>query len=196
MARRLTLTSCCGESFCQACIADIQEHGQPCPECETNEFTFFEHGKKSKKNPLLKSLLQHEREWVCLVWDTGPVGHSLIDTHLDCGVSGKHEVIEDHMEIWHLEEEECEFSGVRYDSRFNREDQDEHARQNGPKLLTLTASLAVETACSVENIKNNFKIKIEKQKCRIQEQEKVLWKQEKKLGELEKKLGEQQLVLS
>ncbi len=61
VARRLTLTSCCGESFCQACIADIQEHGQPCPECETNEFTFFEHGKKSKKNPLLKSLLQVSR---------------------------------------------------------------------------------------------------------------------------------------
>ena len=39
------------------------------------------------------------------------------------------------------QEVECEFSSVRCDGRFIREDQDKHARQNSQKHLTLTASL-------------------------------------------------------
>ncbi len=41
VARRLTLTSCCGESFCQICIADTQEQGQPCPVCGEKEFSIL-----------------------------------------------------------------------------------------------------------------------------------------------------------
>ena len=39
VARRLTFTSCCGESYCQACIADIQQQDKPCPECGHQNFS-------------------------------------------------------------------------------------------------------------------------------------------------------------
>ena len=39
VARKLTITSCCGQSYCQACIADIQEQAKPCPECGEVNFT-------------------------------------------------------------------------------------------------------------------------------------------------------------
>ncbi len=53
--------------------------------------------------------------------------------------------MEDHMKICRLEEVECEFKGVGCEDRFIREDQEEHARDNGLKHLTLTATLAVES---------------------------------------------------
>ena len=53
--------------------------------------------------------------------------------------------LEDHMKMCRLEEVECELRGVGCGGRFLREDQEEHARQNSRKYLTLTASLAVET---------------------------------------------------
>ena len=49
------------------------------------------------------------------------------------------------MKICRLEEVPCEFRGVGCDGRFLREDQENHARENSDKHLTLTASLAVET---------------------------------------------------
>ena len=49
VARRLTVTTCCGESFCHACIADTQEQGKPCPECEKTDFTSFEQVKNQKR---------------------------------------------------------------------------------------------------------------------------------------------------
>ena len=45
VARRLTVTSCCGESFCHACISEPKEQNKPCPECGEEEFTFFNHVK-------------------------------------------------------------------------------------------------------------------------------------------------------
>ena len=49
VARRLTVATCCGESFCHACIADNQEQGKPCPECEKTDFTSFEQVKNQKR---------------------------------------------------------------------------------------------------------------------------------------------------
>ena len=49
VARRLSIISCCGESYCHACIADTQEQGKPCPECGEKEFTFFDHMKTQKR---------------------------------------------------------------------------------------------------------------------------------------------------
>ncbi len=124
----------------------------------------------------------------------------VVDTHLPeckyvalqcpnmCGVSCEREVMEDHMKICRLEEVECEFSSVGCDGRFIREDQDEHARQNSQKHLTLTTSLVV-------NIKNDFQRKMEKQEHKIQEQERVLKKQEKRLEQQEITLGEQMKTL-
>ena len=39
VARGLTYTSCCVESYCHACIADIQQEDKPCPECGQQNFT-------------------------------------------------------------------------------------------------------------------------------------------------------------
>ena len=49
VARRLTVTACCGESFCQTCIAYFKDNGQPCPECGATEFTTFEQIKSQKR---------------------------------------------------------------------------------------------------------------------------------------------------
>ena len=49
VARRLTVTICCGESFCKVCIADLKEQGKPCPECGEKDFTTFEHVKNMKR---------------------------------------------------------------------------------------------------------------------------------------------------
>ena len=48
VARRLTLTSCCGESYCHACIADIHQQGKPCPECGEDNFNIYEQLKYQK----------------------------------------------------------------------------------------------------------------------------------------------------
>ncbi len=254
VARRLTLTSCCGESFCQTCIADTQDQGQPCPECKRNEFTFFEHPRSQRrvcslkiycsmkergcvwsgtldqldthldphldnclyvdtkcplnclqtipKNKVDKHVAQEctKRPHVCQHCGFKATYEEVVDTHLPkckyvplqcpnmCGVSCEREVMEDHMKICRLEEVECEFSSVGCDGRFIREDQDEHARQNSQKHLTLTTS-------SVVNIKEDFQRKIEKQDSKIQEQEIVLSEQEKRLKEQEKRLEEQEKTL-
>ena len=39
VARKLTFTSCCGESYCHACIADILQQAKPCPACGQEDFT-------------------------------------------------------------------------------------------------------------------------------------------------------------
>ena len=42
VARRLTFTSCCGESYCHGCITEIQQKGEPCPACGGKAFTTLE----------------------------------------------------------------------------------------------------------------------------------------------------------
>ncbi len=42
VARRMVFVSCCEETFCYACIAAIQQEGQPCLECDEEEFTLIE----------------------------------------------------------------------------------------------------------------------------------------------------------
>ena len=39
VARKLILTSCCGESYCLACITDTQQQAKPCPACGQDNFT-------------------------------------------------------------------------------------------------------------------------------------------------------------
>ena len=48
VARRLSITTCCGESFCYSCIADTQEQSKPCPECD-KEYNTVEHVKNQKR---------------------------------------------------------------------------------------------------------------------------------------------------
>ena len=47
VALKLSITTCCGESFCQACIASINK--EPCPECGATEFSYIEHIKSQKR---------------------------------------------------------------------------------------------------------------------------------------------------
>ncbi len=131
----------------------------------------------------------------------------VVDTHLPeckyvalqcpnmCGVSCEREVMEDHMKICRLEEVECEFKGVGCEDRFIREDQEEHARDNNLKHLTLTATLAIESEEKLQLIIQEQMIELKnlnkEQEKRILDQEKKLAEQEKKLGEQEKNLVEQ-----
>ncbi len=254
VARRLTLTSCCGEGFCQTCITDTQEQGQPCPVCGEKEFSILQHVKNQKrinnlqvhcsmkergcdwsgpldqldthldphldncqyvdtkcplnclqtvpKNKVDKHVAQEctKRPHVCQHCCFKATYEEVVDTHLPeckyvalqcpnmCGVSCEREVMEDHMKICRLEEVECEFSSVGCDGWFIREDQDEHARQNSQKHLTLTTSLVV-------NIKNDFQRKMEKQEHKIQEQERMLREQKKGLEQQEKTLEQQEKTL-
>ena len=55
VARRLTVTSCCGEHYCHACIANTQQEDKPpCPECGEESFNFFELVKYQKRIASLK----------------------------------------------------------------------------------------------------------------------------------------------
>ena len=49
VARRLTITDCCGESFCHNCIAGPQQQTQPCPACGENNFNTFKHVKNQRR---------------------------------------------------------------------------------------------------------------------------------------------------
>ena len=39
---RLTVTGCCGESFCYECISDCKDAGKPCPACDEENYDIFE----------------------------------------------------------------------------------------------------------------------------------------------------------
>ena len=247
VARKLSITDCCGESFCKACIVSIQDNEEPCPECGVAEFTTFEHIKSQKrinnlqvycsmkergcgwsgtlqqldthldphqdncqyvdtkcplhclktipKNNLDDHLAQHcvKRAYVCRHCSFEATYEEVVDTHLPqckyvpldcpnrCGATFERDFLEDHMKMCRLEEVECELRSVGCGGRFLREDQEEHARENSQKHLTLTASLAVET-------KEQFQQKLLELDQRHKEEEEKL----KKIEEDEKKLGEQE----
>ena len=78
VARKLSITSCCGETYCHACIADTQQQGKPCPACGENEFSITQLIKFQKKlNEFLVycSLKERGCGW------SGPLKE--LDSHLD-----------------------------------------------------------------------------------------------------------------
>ena len=78
VARKLSITSCCGESFCQSCIADTQKEGTPCPACGEKDFTIFEQIKSQKQIASLKvycSMKERGCDWSEIL--------EQLDTHLD-----------------------------------------------------------------------------------------------------------------
>ncbi len=258
VARRLVITGCCGESFCQTCIADTNT---PCPACGSNEVSSFKQVKNQRlisnlrvycsmkergcvwsgpldqldthldpdldncqyvdtkcplnclqaipKNKVDQHVAQEctKRPHVCQHCGFKATYEEVVDTHLPeckyvplqcpnmCGVSCEREVMEDHMKICRLEEVECEFSSVGCDGRFIREDQDEHARQNSQKHLTLTASLAAETEQKLQDQdkkhkeeENRLKKKLEELEDKLKGQEKMSESYASKLKVLEEKL--------
>ena len=75
VARKLTFTSCCGESYCNACI---NQDNKPCPGCGTQDFQTFQQIKYQKKILSFRvscSLKKRGCGWC------GPLEH--LDTHLD-----------------------------------------------------------------------------------------------------------------
>ena len=49
VARKFTITSCCGETFCHCCITDIQEQDKSCPVCGEKEYTTLQQIKYQKR---------------------------------------------------------------------------------------------------------------------------------------------------
>ena len=78
VARRLTFTSCCGESYCHGCIAEIQQKGVPCPACGRKAFTTLEQVKFQHRIRSLQvycSMKERGCDW------TGTLDN--LDAHLD-----------------------------------------------------------------------------------------------------------------
>ena len=49
VARKLTITSCCGESYCDSCIHSLQQAKKACLGCKEEKFETFQHAKLQKK---------------------------------------------------------------------------------------------------------------------------------------------------
>ena len=78
VARKSTIASCCGETYCHSCIADTQEQGKPCPACGEKEFTLTKQVKYQKRIKGLKvycSMKESGCGW------SGTLEQ--LDTHLD-----------------------------------------------------------------------------------------------------------------
>ena len=81
VARKFTInaiTSCCGESYCHACIADFQKQGKPCPACGEKEYTTLQQIKYQKRINCLQvycSMKERGCDW------SGTLEQ--LDTHLD-----------------------------------------------------------------------------------------------------------------
>ena len=92
------------------------------------------------------------------------------------------------MKMCRLEEVACDFRGVGCDGRFLREDQENHARENSDKHLTLIASLAVETKDSLIKKLLDQDEKHKELRGKIKEQEQQLTLQQIQLTEQQSKV--------
>ena len=90
VARRSTTTSCCGESFCHACIADICEQHKPCPECGQEDFSIYEQLKYQKRIGSLKVHCSFKSR--------------------DCGWSGQLDQLEHHLDS---EQGDCQYVDIK-----------------------------------------------------------------------------------
>ena len=78
VARRLSITTCCMESFCHACIAVTREEGKPCPTCGKEDYNILEHVKNQRRISCLQaycSMKERGCDW------SGTLEQ--LDTHLD-----------------------------------------------------------------------------------------------------------------
>ena len=78
VARKLSISTCCGESFCQSCLADTQEQGKPCPVCGEKDYNIVGQVKSQKRISCLQvycSMKERGCDW------SGTLEQ--LDTHLD-----------------------------------------------------------------------------------------------------------------
>ena len=78
VAKRLSVTTCCMESFCHGCIVDTQEQGKPCPACGEKNYNILDNVKNQKRIKCLRvycSMKERGCDW------SGTLEQ--LDTHLD-----------------------------------------------------------------------------------------------------------------
>ena len=78
VAKRLSVTTCCMESFCHGCIVDTQEQGKPCPACGKKDYSILDNVKNQKRIKCLRvycSMKERGCDW------SGTLEQ--LDTHLD-----------------------------------------------------------------------------------------------------------------
>ena len=78
VARKLSISTCCGESFCHACIADTQKEDKPCPACGEKDYNIVGRVKTQKRINCLQvycSMKERGCDW------SGTLEQ--LDTHLD-----------------------------------------------------------------------------------------------------------------
>ena len=78
VARRLSISTCCGESFCHACLVVTREQGKPCPACGEKDYNIIERPKNQKRINCLQvycSMMDRGCDW------SGTLEQ--LDTHLD-----------------------------------------------------------------------------------------------------------------
>ena len=78
VARRLSITTCCMESFCHACIAVTQEEGKPCPACGKEDYNILERVKNQGRIGCLQAYCSMKEKGCG--W-SGTLEQ--LDTHLD-----------------------------------------------------------------------------------------------------------------
>ena len=78
VAKRLSVATCCMESFCHGCIVDTQEQGKPCPACGEKDYNILDNVKNQKRIKCLRvycSVKERGCDW------SGTLEQ--LDTHLD-----------------------------------------------------------------------------------------------------------------
>ena len=94
VARRLTVTSCCGESFCYACISEPKVQNKPCPECGEEDFTIYNQVKHQRQ--------VHNLQVYCSLKEKG------------CGWSGPLEQLEAHLDP---DQDRCQYVDTKCPSK-------------------------------------------------------------------------------
>ena len=78
VARKPTISSCCGESFCHACIAGTMKQKLPCPACGNEQLNSFEQVKYQQQINKLKVYCSMKGRGCCWLGIL-----EQLDTHLD-----------------------------------------------------------------------------------------------------------------
>ncbi len=107
VARKLSFTSCCGESYCNGCICSIQQANKPCPECGQEGFEISQQVKYQRK---ILSLQVY-----CLLKEKG------------CGWYGRLEELDAHLDP---DKGDCEYTDIhcplKCDQKVTRRNITEH----------------------------------------------------------------------
>ena len=77
VSRRLSISSCCGESFCKACLASTCKQGKPCPACGEKGYNIIERPKNQRRINCLRvycSMKERGCDWLVTL--------EQLDTHL------------------------------------------------------------------------------------------------------------------